>query len=89
MNINELTAIFADAIYLVVAMVSVLIVPSLLLGLIIAVFQAATQVNEQTLSFFPKLVFTLLTVLFTGNWMLTKLSDLFDQLFYNIPHVIG
>ena len=89
MDTNQLTAIFTDAIYLVVAMVSVLIVPSLLLGLIIAVFQAATQVNEQTLSFFPKLVFTLLTVLFTGNWMLTKLGDLFNQLFYNIPHVIG
>lgn len=89
MDINQLTALFADAIFIVVAMVSVLIVPSLLLGLIIAIFQAATQVNEQTLSFFPKLVFTLLTVLFAGSWLLTQLSDFFDHLFQSIPHIIG
>ncbi|ABV34697.1 export protein FliQ, family 3 [Shewanella sediminis HAW-EB3] len=89
MEVNELTSIFSDAIYLVVAMVGVLVVPSLLVGLIIAVFQAATQVNEQTLSFLPRLVLTLLMVLFSGQWLLQQISDLFDRLFMNIPHIIG
>lgn len=89
MDVNELTSLFADAIFLVVSMVAVLVVPSLLVGLLIAVFQAATQVNEQTLSFLPRLVLTLLMVLYAGPWLLQQISDLFNRLFMNIPHIIG
>lgn len=89
MDVNELTSMFADAIFLVVSMVGVLVVPSLVVGLFIAVIQAATQVNEQTLSFLPRLVLTLLMVLFSGPWLLQKISDLFDRLFMTIPHIIG
>ena len=89
MGVNELTALFAEAIFLVVAMVGVLVVPGLMVGLFIAVFQAATQVNEQTLSFLPRLVITLLMVLFAGEWLLMKICDFFDRLFLNIPHLIG
>ncbi|MCC4833444.1 flagellar type III secretion system protein FliQ [Shewanella sp. 10N.7] len=89
MDVNELTSFFAEAIFLVVMMVGVLVVPGLLVGLCVAVFQAATQVNEQTLSFLPRLVLTLLMVLFAGEWLLMKISDLFERLFYSIPHVIG
>lgn len=89
MELSELTSFFSDAIYLAVLMVLVLISPGLLLGLLIAIFQAATQVNEQTLSFLPKLVLTLLMVLFAGQWLVQKLLDLFNQLFHSIPHVIG
>ena len=48
-----------------------------MLGLVIATIQAATSVNEQTLSFLPKLIITLLMVVFAGQWLLTKLGDLF------------
>ncbi len=89
MDVNELTSLFSDAIYLVVVMVAVLVVPSLLVGLVIAVFQAATQVNEQTLSFLPRLVLTLLMVLYSGQWLLQQISDFFERLFLNIPHIIG
>ncbi|MGL5665992.1 MAG: flagellar biosynthetic protein FliQ [Shewanella sp.] len=89
MDINELTALFADSMFLVIIMVSVLVTPGLILGLIVAVFQAATQVNEQTLSFLPRLIITLLMLLFVGNWLIQQLSDLFDRLFMNIPHIIG
>ncbi|QLE87543.1 MULTISPECIES: flagellar biosynthesis protein FliQ [Shewanella] len=89
MDVNELTVMFSDAIYLVVAMVAVLVVPGLLVGLMIAVFQAATQVNEQTLSFLPRLVLTLLMVLFSGSWLLQQISDFFAELFMTIPHIIG
>lgn len=89
MDINELTALFADSMFLVIIMVSALVTPGLILGLIVAVFQAATQVNEQTLSFLPRLIITLLMVLFSGHWLIQQLSDLFDRLFMNIPHIIG
>ncbi|WP_394202821.1 flagellar biosynthesis protein FliQ [Shewanella waksmanii] len=89
MDVNDLTVMFSEAIFLVVAMVAVLVVPGLVVGLMIAVFQAATQVNEQTLSFLPRLVLTLLMVLFAGSWLLQKISDFFGELFLTIPHIIG
>ncbi|KVW99791.1 flagellar biosynthesis protein FliQ [Shewanella frigidimarina] len=89
MDTNELTVLFADAMYLVILMVGALVTPGLLIGVVIAIFQAATQVNEQTLSFLPKLIITLLMVLFTGSWLIQLLSDFFDRLFMNIPHIIG
>ncbi|MBY6222921.1 flagellar biosynthetic protein FliQ [Ferrimonas balearica] len=89
MDAQQLTAIFADGIYLVVVMVGVLIMPGMVVGLVIAVLQAATQVNEQTLSFLPRLLITLLMVLFAGNWLLQQLADLFNRLFLDIPMLIG
>jgi len=67
--------IFGEGFMLVVLMVSVLVVPGLLVGLIVSVFQAATQINEQTLSFLPRLLTTLVTVLIAGPWLLTRLID--------------
>jgi flagellar biosynthetic protein FliQ len=66
---------FGEGFLLVVLMVSVLVVPSLLVGLVVSVFQAATQINEQTLSFLPRLLTTLVTVLLAGPWLLTRLID--------------
>ena len=66
---------FGEGFLLVVLMVSVLVVPSLIVGLVVSVFQAATQINEQTLSFLPRLLTTLLTLLVTGPWLLARLID--------------
>ncbi|MGB5324663.1 MAG: flagellar biosynthesis protein FliQ [Pseudomonadales bacterium] len=68
--------IFGRALFLVVVLVAAIILPSLLVGLIVSVFQAATQINEQTLSFLPRLLATLLTVLLLGPWILQELLDL-------------
>ncbi|NLS13708.1 flagellar biosynthesis protein FliQ [Vibrio sp. SM6] len=81
--------LLSNAIWLIILMVGVIVVPGLIVGLVIAVFQAATQINEQTLSFLPKLLVSLLMVIFAGHWMLRKLIDLFDYLFHNIPGMIG
>ncbi|WP_028108936.1 flagellar biosynthetic protein FliQ [Ferrimonas futtsuensis] len=89
MDTQVLSTLFADAVLLVVNMVAVLILPGLALGIVIAVFQAATQVNEQTLSFLPKLIMTLLMVLFAGHWLLQQVMDLFQRLFNDIPYLIG
>ncbi|MGP8305845.1 flagellar biosynthesis protein FliQ [Vibrio sp. YIC-376] len=81
--------LFSNAVWMIITIVGVLVVPGLITGLIIAVFQAATQINEQTLSFLPRLMVTLLMVIFAGHWMLRTIMDLFDYLFYNIPGMIG
>ena len=81
--------IFRDALFLIVLMVSVIVVPSLLVGLVVSVFQAATQINEQTLSFLPRLIVTLLMVIFAGPWMLQQLMEYTQRLVMDIPGLIG
>lgn len=78
-----------DAFFLTVMMVGLIVGPSLVVGLLVSMFQAATQINEQTLSFLPRLLITLLTIVALGGWLLTKFMDLFDRLFTEIPHLIG
>lgn len=81
--------LFGDALYLVVLMVAVLVLPSLLVGLIISTFQAATQINEQTLSFLPRLLVTLLTIMAAGPWLIRELMDFMNRLMTNVPNIIG
>ncbi|MBU2887224.1 flagellar biosynthesis protein FliQ [Gilvimarinus agarilyticus] len=82
-------SLFADGLYLTVIMVLLIVGPSLVVGLVVSMFQAATQINEQTLSFLPRLIIMLLTIMLAGNWMVSKLSDLFNRLFNSIPGLIG
>lgn len=83
------TTIIANAIYITGLVVCVLIVPSLIGGLIVSVFQAATQINEQMLSFLPRLLITLGMLLFSGNWILQTLRDLFVEIFQQAGTLIG
>ncbi len=66
-----------------------LLLAALVIGLIISVFQAATQINEQTLSFIPKLLGMLLTLILAGPWMLQTMVDYIRRLFESIPQIIG
>ncbi len=81
--------LFRDALMLVILMVSILIVPSLLVGLVISVFQAATQINEQTLSFLPRLLTTIVMLIIAGPWLLRELLEFFQRLLHDIPSLIG
>ncbi|HBN9545892.1 TPA: flagellar biosynthetic protein FliQ, partial [Pseudomonas aeruginosa] len=69
--------------------VGVLVVPSLLVGLVVAMFQAATQINETTLSFLPRLMVILLTLIVLGPWLLRQLMEYTQTLIGNIPLLIG
>lgn len=89
MDIQNFTSYFTDGIYLAILMVLVLTIPGLVVGLIISIFQAATQIQEQTLSFLPKLVINLLMILFAGQWLLTQVQDYFFRIFMNIPTLIN
>ena len=66
-----------------------LLLSTLVIGLVISIFQAATQINEATLSFIPKLVGTFLILLLAGPWMLQLIVDYIRRLFESIPQLIG
>lgn len=89
MTPEVVAGLFGEALFLTVLMVGVIVVPSLLVGLVISMFQAATQINEQTLSFLPRLLVTLLTIMAAGPWLINRLLDFFNRLFADIPVLIG
>jgi flagellar biosynthetic protein FliQ len=66
-----------------------LLLVALIIGLIISIFQAATQINEATLSFIPKLVGVFVALVVAGPWMLSVMLDYMRQVFTGIPGLIG
>lgn len=89
MTPNIVVDLFREAVFLIMTMASVLILPSLAVGLIISMFQAATQINEQTLSFFPRLLTTLGAMVVAGPWLLGKVVDFTTRLAATIPIMIN
>jgi flagellar biosynthetic protein FliQ len=81
--------VVSEAIYLILLLVSLILVPGLIVGLIVSVFQAATQINEQTLSFLPRLLVTLFVIIAAGPYMMQKILDYSENLIANIPVFIG
>ncbi|NLY12559.1 MAG: flagellar biosynthesis protein FliQ [Gammaproteobacteria bacterium] len=81
--------LFREALSLTALVVAAIIVPSLLVGLLVAMFQAATQINEQTLSFLPRLLVSFMTLIVLGPWLVGQWMDFTTRLIHNIPFVIG
>lgn len=78
-----------EGLFVVITIVAIILVPGLIVGLIVATFQAATQINEQTLSFLPRLIITLLCILFFGPFLIAKLVNYAQSLYMNIPFLIS
>ncbi|CAA9890987.1 flagellar biosynthesis protein [Candidatus Methylobacter favarea] len=78
-----------EAMMVAVKLTAPVLLPSLVVGLIIAMFQAATQINEMTLTFVPKLIIIGLVLMIMGPWMLQMYLDYFQELIRNIPQLIG
>lgn len=78
-----------DAVYLILLLVTLILVPGLIVGLMVSIFQAATQINEQTLSFLPRLLVTLFVIIAAGPFMMTKILDYAERLWTSIPVLIG
>lgn len=89
MTPEALIDIFREALAVIVMMVSAIVLPGLGMGLVVAVFQAATSINEQTLSFLPRLLVTLFGLMFMGHWLVQTLMDFFIEMVNRIPQVIG
>jgi flagellar biosynthetic protein FliQ len=81
--------IVVEALQLVMLMAAVLVLPGLVTGVIVAMFQAATSINEQTLSFLPRLLVTLLALILAGHWMTTKLMDYCVSVFQRAAQLVG
>jgi len=81
--------IVSNAVHITALIVCVLILPSLLGGLLVSIFQAATQINEQMLSFLPRLLITLGMLVFAGHWILRTLSELFIESFHQAGRLVG
>ena len=80
----------AHSTLLVTSMIAApLLLIALVTGLVIGMLQAATQINESTLSFIPKLLLLVLTLFAAGPWILRVLVDFTHDLYSNIPNVIG
>ena len=81
--------ILRESMQMVIILVSAIILPSLVVGLIVAVFQAATSINEQTMSFLPRLIVTLLALSWGGHWFVKKIMDFTYNMVDHIPQVVG
>jgi flagellar biosynthetic protein FliQ len=81
--------IMVEALQLVMLLAAVLVLPGLLTGVLVAVFQAATSINEQTLSFLPRLLVTLLALIVAGHWMTGKLMDYCVSVFQRAATLVG
>lgn len=89
MHSDTIVSLFSESVYLILLLITVLMLPGLVVGLIISMFQAATQINEASLSFIPKLIVTFLTLLLAGPWLLKTIVSYTDSLISNIPYFIG
>ncbi|QDF75893.1 MULTISPECIES: flagellar biosynthesis protein FliQ [Shewanella] len=89
MSPEALVDIFREALSVIVTIVSMIIVPGLVVGLVVAVFQAATSINEQTLSFLPRLLTTLFALMFLGHLLVQTMMEFFLEMVNQIPLVVG
>jgi len=78
-----------QALYVTMLLMLVLLVPALVVGLAVSIFQAATQINEMTLSFIPKLIVTMMVIVLAGPWMLRTLVSYTQRLIEDIPQMLG
>jgi flagellar biosynthetic protein FliQ len=89
MTPESISALFSETLYVTILMLLVLILPGLLVGLVVAMFQAATQINEASLSFIPKLLVTFLTMMVAGPWLSKTIVNYTQSLITNIPYLVG
>ncbi len=89
MNENVIIDIARDAIFLIIKVASPILLVSLVVGLIVSILQTVTSIQEQTLTFVPKLIAILLVVLLFGNWILTSVREFMVELFSNFGYYIS
>ena len=81
MTQGDVLAILQDSLLVALKLAAPMLVASIAIGLVIAIFQAATQIHEQTLTFVPKVMVIALLLIIMGSWMMTLMDDLVQRLF--------
>ncbi|AKH65513.1 MULTISPECIES: flagellar biosynthesis protein FliQ [Photorhabdus] len=89
MTPESVMALGTEAMKVALALAAPLLLSALLCGLIVSLLQAATQVNEMTLSFIPKILAVFVTTVIAGPWMLNLFLDYMRELYSSIPVIIG
>ena len=89
MTAEVVSDLMREGLFIAMVLVSVIIIPSLVVGLVVSVFQAATQINEQTLSFLPRLLITLTTLIFMGPWLGSLVHDFAMKILVEMPTLLG
>ena len=88
MTIDELTRLIGESLYLVLWVSAPMLIAALVIGTLVAVLSAATQLHEQSLTFVPKLVGVAVVLVLTGSWMASELVVFTDQLWTSIPALV-
>ena len=81
MTQGDVLAILQESLLVALKLSAPMLVSSIAIGLVIAIFQAATQIHEQTLTFVPKVLAIALLLIILGSWMMTLMDDLVQRLF--------
>jgi flagellar biosynthetic protein FliQ len=89
MDADTVVTVGRQAMEVTMLLAAPILIASLAVGLIIAMFQAATQINEMTLSFVPKLMVVAVVTMATGPWMLRQITGFTQRLVENVPYLIG
>ena len=89
MTPEVITSLASHAMYITLLVASPLLASALFIGLIVSLFQAATQINEMTLSFIPKILGVFGTLVLAGPWLLETLMHFTRSVFTGFPHLIG
>ncbi|MBD5500690.1 MAG: flagellar biosynthesis protein FliQ [Lachnospiraceae bacterium] len=86
--INDVTAVASEALFLIVKVAAPMLLVSLSVGLLVSIFQTVTSIQEQTLTFVPKLIAIFLTIILLGNWMLTQITEFMNRLWSNFSFYV-
>jgi len=89
MTPDIITLVAQETVVVAVKLVGPILLASLAVGLVVSMFQAATSINEQTLTFIPKLATIIIVLMILGPWMLQVIVDFFRDLVHRIPELIG
>jgi flagellar biosynthetic protein FliQ len=85
----DVTEIATQTMIVAAKVAAPILLTALLVGFMISLFQAATQIQEPTLSFVPKMIAVAIALLVTGNWVLSELVSFTNQLFESLPRLLG
>jgi len=89
MDSQQVFTLGQQGLYMLLLVAAPVLLTVLLVGVVVSVFQAATQINEATLSFVPKVVAAVATLAIAGPWMMTQLVDYIQRTLQMIPTVVG
>ncbi len=89
MTIDTIVDIAREAVMIILRISAPMLISSMVVGLVISIFQTVTSIQEQTLTFVPKLIVTLLALVLTGGWILSTIIEFTQNLFSNFSHYIG